>query len=98
MPEGVEVMVEAWCELRADLTRNPHPFWTPAHRERAENLTGRKADHAHGSRINIISRKIWGDTGSQVVEDARQAEALKAKARAEMAAYIDEQIESLEAH
>jgi hypothetical protein len=98
MPEGIEALIEAWGELRADLTREPKPRWTAEHRERAENLTGKKIDFAHGSRINALTKAIWGDPGPKVSEDEEIGDdALKARARSEMVALIDEQVAALEA-
>src|SRR5258708_36441207 len=40
MPEGIDLLVAEWGELRADLTRKGRPCWTASHLERAANLLG----------------------------------------------------------
>jgi hypothetical protein len=99
-PEGVDRLVVAWQELRADLTRDPKPLWTAAHLETAANLTGLRVDHARGSRIGALSRGVWGDfealadhEGGQLEDDAR-----KAWARAKLIERIDAEIGALEIH
>jgi hypothetical protein len=99
-PEGVDRLVVAWQELRADLTREPKPLWTASHLETAANLTGLKVDHARGSRIGVLSRGVWGDfagladhEGGPLEDDAR-----KAWARARLLERIDAEIGALEIH
>jgi hypothetical protein len=99
-PEGVDRMVVAWQELRADLTRNPKPLWTASHLETAANLTGLRVDHARGSRIGVLSRGVWGDfealadhEGGQLEDDAR-----KTWARAKLIERIDAEVAALEIH
>jgi hypothetical protein len=99
-PEGVDRLVAAWQELRADLTRDPKPTWTASHLETAANLTGLRVDHARGSRIGVLSRGVWGDfealahhEGGQLEDDARQA-----WARTKLLKRIDAEIAALEIH
>ena len=99
-PEGVDALINAWHDLKADLTREHRPLWTASHRERAENLTGQRIDHAGGSRICALSKAIWGDfhhlgdhEGGHLAEEARQG-----WARRQMAELIDAKIAELEAH
>ena len=99
-PEGIESLVDAWQDLKADLIREHRPLWTASHRERAENLTGHRIDNAGGSRIAALSRAISGDfyllgddEGGNLAEEARQA-----WARKQMVELIDAEIAELEAH
>jgi hypothetical protein len=100
MPEGVERLISAWDELRADLTREARPAWTASHMEKAANLTGVRVEDARGSRIGALSRATWGDfealsdrDGGHLEEDAR-----KAWARARLVERIDEAVAELEGH
>ena len=100
MPEGVDRLVSAWGELRADLTREPRPTWTASHMERGANLLGIRIEDARGSRIGALSRAVWGDfealadrEGGGLEEDAR-----KGWARARLLERIDEVVADLEDH
>jgi hypothetical protein len=100
MPEGVDRLVAAWDELRADLTRESRPTWTAAHMEKAANLAGLRGEDARGSRLGALSRATWGDfealsdrEGAGLEEDAR-----KAWARARLVERIDEAVADLEEH
>jgi hypothetical protein len=98
-PEGVERLVFAWRNLRANLTNATHPTWTAWHRERAENLTGFKIDEASGSRIGALSKAISGNfAGLGAQEGEGDEEARKTWARARMVERIDSEIAQLEAH
>jgi hypothetical protein len=99
-PEGVDRLILAWQELRADLILDPKPVWTAWHRERAENLCGFRIDDASGSRINSLSKAVWGDfaglgdlEGGDLDHDLRQE-----WARDRMVEQIDAEIADLEAH
>jgi hypothetical protein len=99
-PEGIDRLVVAWQELRADLTRDPKPLWTALHLETAANLTGLRVDHARGSRIGALSRAVWGDfealashEGGQLDDDAR-----KSWAQTKLIERIDAEIGALEIH
>jgi hypothetical protein len=100
MPEGVDVMIDAWGELRNDLRIDPRPLWTAAHLEQAANMTGLKTQHARGSRLGALSRGFWGDfealgdgDGGNLEEEARQN-----WAKVELLKLIDAEIVALEAH
>jgi sirohydrochlorin ferrochelatase len=98
MPEGVDLLVEAWQGLRAELTREPRPRWTPWHREQAENLTGNRSDHNPYTEIGDLSDEIQGPASGPLDEDDPVEEAAKAKARARMTERIDAEIAALVAH
>jgi hypothetical protein len=100
LPEGVDLMVQTWEELRADLTREEKPQWTASHLVKAASLVGIRDEDARGSRIGALSRGVWGDfhamaehEGGEMDDEPRQA-----WARALLAELIDEQIAGLEAH
>jgi hypothetical protein len=100
MPEGVDVLVAEWGDLRADLTRKGRPYWTASHPERAANLLGIRSEDARASAIGALSRAAWGDfealgdhEGRGLDDDPR-----KAWARARLVERIDEATAELEAH
>jgi hypothetical protein len=95
-PEGIERLVEAWCDLRADLTREPRPTWTERHRERAENLTGYRIEEASGSSLFTLSKATWGDFSGLKEGGEPDAEKRKAWARARLVERIEAEIASLE--
>ena len=99
-PEGVDRLIEAWGELKADLTRDPRPLWTASHRERAENLTGLRIDEAIGSRINVLSKAAWGDFADLGIpeDDDVDHDLRKAEARGLLVGLIDAEVAELEAH
>jgi hypothetical protein len=99
-PEGVDVLVVEWGDLRADLTRKGRPCWTASHLERAAHLLGIRSEDARASAIGPVSRAAWGDfealgerEGSGLDDDARRA-----WARARLVERIDEAVTELEAH
>ncbi len=99
-PEGVDRLVAAWQDLRADLTRDPKPIWTASHLETAANLTGLRVDHARGSRIGVLSRAVWGDFGGLAHHEGGHLEddARKAWARTKLTERIDAEVAALEIH
>ena len=99
-PEGVEALIAAWQDLKADLLRDYRPLWTASHRERAENLTGSRIDAAGGSRIAALSRAIAGDFDLLGVEEGGQfsEERRQDWAREQMVGLIDSRIAELEGH
>ncbi len=57
-PEGIDRMIGSWEELRADLAGPGEVRWGRAHRDLAENLTGRRPGSLHASRIAALSEVI----------------------------------------
>ena len=97
MPEGCELLVEAWVGLRVELVK-PRPRWTEWHRERAENLTGNRSDHNPYTAIGDLSAEVWGEARGPLDEDDAAEAASKAHGRARMIERIDAEIAALEAH
>jgi hypothetical protein len=100
MPEGVDLLVAEWAELRADLTRKGRPCWTASHLERAAHLLGVRSEEARASAIGALSRAAWGDFEALADHEGLgpDDEARKAWARARLVERIDEATAELEAH
>jgi hypothetical protein len=100
MPEGVDLLVAEWADLRADLTRPGRPCWTASHLERAANLLGVRSEDARASAIGAHSRAAWGDFEALADHEGRglDDEARKAWARARLLERIDEATAELGAH
>jgi hypothetical protein len=60
-PEGVDRLVVAWQELRADLTRDPRPLWTASHLRRPPTSPA-SASTTPGARGSACSRGASGAT------------------------------------
>jgi hypothetical protein len=80
MPEGLDLLVQEWGDLRADLTGRGRPCWTASHLERAAHLLGVRSEDARASAIGALSRAAWGDfealadhEGRGLDDDARMA-------------------------
>ena len=99
-PEGVERLIDAWQDLRADLAIDPEPIWTASHLERAANLTGVKTQHARGSRLGALSRGFRGDFASLGEVDGGDLDEASRRvwAKARLLERIDAEIAGLEAH
>jgi hypothetical protein len=61
MPEGVELMIQSWNDLRSDLNREGKPLWTAAHLVQAANLLGIRDEDSRRSPIGQLSKEVWGD-------------------------------------
>jgi hypothetical protein len=99
-PEGVDVLVQEWGDLRADLTGRGRPCWTASHLERAAHLLGVRSEDARASAIGALSRAAWGDFEALADHEGRgpDDDARKAWARARLVERIDEAVAELEAH
>ena len=103
-PEGVERLIDAWTDLRADLAIDPEPEWRAEHLELAANLTGLKARHARSSRLGALSRALRGDFAAIGDSDGDGDGAglddgfRKAWVRDQLFERIDAEIAALEAH
>ena len=100
MPEGVELLIDAWLELRSDLTLEPEPDWTPEHFERAAHLLGLKARQARGSHLGALSRGVMGDFASLHVDEGGDLdeESRREWCKGQLVEAIDAEIAALEAH
>jgi hypothetical protein len=99
MPEGVDRLIDAWRDLRQDLTADPRPIWAAEQLERAANLTGLKSEHARGSWLGALSRGSWGDFSALGEQDGGlDDEARREWARSRLIERIDAEIAGLEEH
>ena len=57
----MDLLLESWRELRARLTRNPHPLWKPADLVLAANMLGIREQEAGDSTIGLHSQAVFGD-------------------------------------
>jgi hypothetical protein len=100
MPEGVELMIQSWNDLRSDLGREGKPLWTAAHLVQAANLLGIRDEDSRRSPIGQLSRGLWGDFASAIdIDDESEdfdRDASKAQAVANLVEKIDEEIADLE--
>ncbi len=98
MPEGVELMIQAWTDLRSDLGREGKPLWTASHLVEAASLLGIRDEDARRSPIGQLSRGVWGDFAGAIDDESQDIalEILKAQAVAKLLERIDEEIADLE--
>jgi hypothetical protein len=100
MPEGVELMIQSWNDLRSDLGREGKPLWTAAHLVQAANLLGIRDEDSRRSPIGQLSKGVWGDFASAIdIDDESEdfdRDASKAQAVAKLVEKIDEEIADLE--
>ena len=98
-PEGVDRMLEAWSELRDDLTRE-RPSWTEASLVLAASMTGIREQSARGTRLGALSRAVGGDFAALGDREGGGlgVEARKGWARKALVERIDTEISELEAH
>ena len=92
-PEGVEALAREWLALRSDLARTNGRTWTGAHRDRANQLTGRRPAALEISRVDELSYAIDGDFS--ILDDADaplDPERRRGWAREAMLAYIDDEV------
>jgi hypothetical protein len=78
MPDGIDALIREWDGLRDNLGGSNARYWTAAHSERANLLTGRQMDEIAVSRINALSNALWGDFG---LLEAHEGAGLKEDAR-----------------
>ena len=100
MPEGVELMIQSWNDLRSDLNREGKPLWTAAHLIQAAGLMGLREEDSRSSPIGHLSRGVWGDfaTATAIDDESEDLdrEVSKAQARSKLLEKIDEEISTLE--
>ena len=100
MPEGVELLIGAWRDLRSSLARPEKPVWTAAELVKGANLLGFRDDDARGSRLGDLSRGVWGDFGGLTEAEGGDLEEGRRQAwsRARVVDLIDRSIAELEEH
>ena len=98
MPEGVELMIQTWNDLRSDLNREGKPLWTSAHLVQAASLLGIREEDARTSPIGQLSRGVWGDFAIEIDDESEDAdlEVSHAQARAKLLETIDAEVAALE--
>ena len=96
MPEGVEKLIEAWSDLRADLANDA---WSDESLEQAANLAGLKSRHARGSRFGTLTRAMKGDFAALSPSDGAGLgdPARMEWAKAALVGALDAEIAALEA-
>ena len=99
-PEGVDLLVRAWRELRDDLTCERRPAWSKSQMDRMANLLGHRAEEPCDRRIEALSRATWANfQGLADHEGGGLGEAdRRAWARARLVERIDEEVAGLEGH
>jgi hypothetical protein len=98
MPEGVELMIQSWNDLRSDLNREGKPLWTAAHLVEAASLLGIRDEDSRRSPIGQLSKGVWGEFASDIEDESEDVahEVSKAQAVAKLLEKIDEEIADLE--
>jgi len=100
MPEGVERMLDAWGDLRADLALGDGSRWGDEHSALAIGLAGRKVGGFGVARVEALSRAVGGDFSLLGVEDGAglDPEGRRQWARRSLLSLIDSAVGKLEAH
>jgi hypothetical protein len=99
-PEGVDLLLAAWNDLREDPTRDRRPFWTPSHLVRMTNLMGRRSEDARESRIGDLSQAVGRNFFALEAHDGaglNEADRMT-WAMGKLVERIDEEIAGLKAH
>ncbi len=98
--EGVDRMLVAWGDLRANLTHPVRIYWAPADQEAAAHLAGLRAEEARALPVRGLSNAARGSfvglaphQGAGLEPEARQA-----WARDRLLEWIDGEVAALEAH
>ena len=98
-PEGIEVALRTWLELRDDLLRNGSPSWTAQHAEHAVHLTGRRYDEVPIPPMKRFADAVLGDFRHLARSEGEglDDEGRRAWASARLAAMIDAEVAALRA-
>ena len=99
-PEGIELMLEAWQDLRAGLTHESRPFWTREDLATAANLLGLRIEQVKGTRLDALSRAVGCDPFGLTDQERSTIEraAIEGWAIARLVERVDAEIAELEAH
>ncbi len=96
-PEGVIILVNAWNELKADMTRPGRSHWTEGHMVRMGHLMGIREADVRGSQIGIFFEATRGDFSRLSERDAGNLkdEERRQWAREQLVAMIDRTLRDL---
>ena len=98
MPEGVAWLILSWLAVKADLFHPTRDVWGYGHRQRIDNLMGRRPEEIPLSPVTPLCLAAWGDF-SGLTEDqggGLAAPARKEWARGQLGLLIDAQVAALE--
>ena len=99
MPEGVDRLIEAWGELRDNLTRPDGATWDESHQAMATAMLGYRPGQVGASRVEGLSKAARGEgSASDVDRTAPAGEAGRTWAVARLVEMVDTQIAKLEDH
>ena len=100
LPEGIDILVDAWHDLRHGLAREYRPGWSQKKGVAMAHLLGFLETDAEVDWLGVLSRATWGDFNALAACDGGDLdrEARQAWARSLLLARIDEEIAELEAH
>jgi len=100
MPEGVDRMLDAWGDLRDDLTLGDGSRWGAEHSAMAVHLTGRKVGGLGVARAEALSLAVGGDFSLLGGEDGSGLDlgGWREWARRALVSLIDAAVAKLEAH
>ena len=59
--EGIGLLIEAWADLKADLTRPVKPTWGASHLAKMAHLMGMKEGAAQSRRVGLLTEAALGD-------------------------------------
>jgi hypothetical protein len=71
MPEGVEELRIGWTDLRAELTRERRPTWTPSSLERAAHMQGLRSEEAEDCELAELSERLWAESDQEKAAEIR---------------------------
>jgi hypothetical protein len=99
-PEGVELMAEAWHDLRAELARESGPRWGTASGLTMANLLGCRENDPDAERIIALTKAATGNFFSLAESDGAglEREARRAWACARLLERLDAELTELDAH
>jgi hypothetical protein len=100
LPEGVEVLLDAWHDLRDDLAREFRPGLSQKQGVTMANLLGFRDNQAEVAWVEALTKATWADFNGLAACDGGDLdrEGRKAWARARLLEAIDQEIAELDAH
>jgi hypothetical protein len=99
MPEGIDWLIKAWQDVKADLTHPTRDVWNYGHRQRVDNLMGRTPEQIPWSPLSPLCKAGWGDFSELTPDQGGDLAGpeRKAWAREELGRRIDAEVAALEA-